>query len=182
MAVYEVVATMEEADLSAQRRRFAVVQAAKAGVGVGLSAIFVFIVGKPDRAEWIAIAGLLTPAILALLSYTKLKLSTLESIGLASFAALIGYLVALTGGMSSPLIVWFALVPAEAALAGGRSAVWRAGGAAAIALLTVALIEAVGALPPSRLFVPIWEFYAGSVLAAVMQSALVAIAAQDRQR
>jgi cell cycle sensor histidine kinase DivJ len=182
MAVYEAIATMEEAELTAQRRRFVVVQAAKAGVGVGLSAIFVFIVGKPDRAEWIAIAGLLTPAILALLSYTRLKLSTLESIGLASFAALIGYLVALTGGMSSPLIVWFALVPAEAALAGGRSAVWRAGGAAAIALLTVALLQAVGALPPSRLFVPVWEFYAASVLAAVIQSALVAIATQDRQR
>jgi cell cycle sensor histidine kinase DivJ len=182
MAIYEAIATAEEAEMISARRRFVIVQAAKAGVGVGLSAIFVFLVGKPDTAEWIAIGGLLTPSALALLGYTRLKLSTLESIGLASFAALIGYLVALTGGMSSPLIVWFALVPAEAALAGGRSAVWRAGGAAAIALLTVALIEAVGALPPSRLFVPVWEFYAGSVLAAVMQSALVAIATQDRQR
>jgi cell cycle sensor histidine kinase DivJ len=182
MAVYEAIATMEEADMAAQRRRFVLVQAAKAGVGIALSGIFVFLVGKPSMAEWIAIGGMLTPALMALLGYTRLKLSTLESIGLASFAGLIGYLVALTGGMSSPLIVWFALVPAEAALAGGRSAVWRAGGAAAIALLTVALIEAVGALPPSRLFVPVWEFYAASVLAAVMQSALVAIATQDRQR
>jgi cell cycle sensor histidine kinase DivJ len=182
MAVYEAIVTMEEAEIAAQRRRFLVVQAAKAGVGVALSAIFVFLVGKPSTDEWIAICGLLTPTVLAVLSYTRLRLSTLESIGLASFAALIGYLVALTGGMTSPLIVWFALVPAEAALAGGRSAVWRAGGAAAVALLTVALIDAVGALPPSRLFVPVWEFYAGSVLAAVMQSALVAIATQDRQR
>ena len=182
MAIYQAAATVEEADIAAQRRRFVIVQASKAGIGAGLSAVFVFLTGKPDVAEWIAIGGLLTPAVLALLGYTRLKLATLESIGLASFAALIGYLVALTGGMSSPLIVWFALVPAEAALAGGRSTVWRAGGAAAIALLTVALIQAVGALPVSRLLIPMWEFYAGSVLAAVLQSALVAIATQDRQR
>jgi cell cycle sensor histidine kinase DivJ len=182
MAVYEAIVTAEEAELIAARRRFTVVQAAKAGVGVALSAIFIFLVRKPHLAEWIAIAGLLAPAVLALLAYTKLRLATLESLGLAAFAALIGYLVALTGGMSSPLIVWFALVPAEAALAGGRSAVWRASGAAGIALLTVALLQALGALPPSLLFVPVWEFYAGSVFAAVVQSALVAIATQDRQR
>ncbi len=157
-------------------------QAAKAGVGAGLGGIFVALVGKPDIAEWIAIAGLLAPAALALLGFTRLKLDTLESIGLTSFAILIGYLVAITGGMTSPLIVWFALVPAEAALAGGRSAVWRAGGAAAVGLLTVALIQALGLLPASRLFSFAWEFYAGSILAAVMQSALVAIATQDRQR
>ena len=51
----------------------------------------------------------------------------LEQIGLAGFAALIGYLALLTGGVVSPLVVWFALVPAEAALAGGRPAVVRAG-------------------------------------------------------
>ncbi|HEY0106008.1 MAG TPA: PAS domain-containing sensor histidine kinase, partial [Rhizomicrobium sp.] len=46
----------------------------------------------------------------------------------------------------------------------------------------VALIGAVGALPVSRLPIPLWEIYAVSVLAAVIQAALVAAAAQDRQR
>ena len=54
----------------------------------------------------------------------------LEQAGLALFAVLIGYLAVLTGGVVSPLVVWFALVPAEAALAGGRRAVVRAGFAA----------------------------------------------------
>jgi cell cycle sensor histidine kinase DivJ len=84
--------------------------------------------------------------------------------------------------MSSPLIVWFALIPAEAALAGGRRAVIRAGAAAGLSLLVVAALEALGALPHSRIDLPMWEIYAASVLAAVIQSALVAIAAQDRQR
>jgi len=182
MAIYGTIITPEGAELAAQRRRFMVVQAAKAGVGVGLAAVFVAIVGTPGIAEWIAIGGLMFPVVLALLGYTPIKLDSLETLALASFAGLIGYLVAITGGMTSPLIVWFALVPAEAALAGGRQTVWRAGSAAAIALLMVALLQALGELPESRLFAPGWAFYAISVLAAVMQSALVAVATQDRQR
>ncbi len=106
----------------------------------------------------------------------------MESVALAVFAVLIGYLAALTGGVLSPLVVWFALVPAEAALAGGRPAVLRAAVAAAAALAVVALIGALGALPVSRLPIPAWEIYAVSVFAAVVQAALVATAAQDRQR
>jgi cell cycle sensor histidine kinase DivJ len=173
---------MEGAEAAAQRRRFMVVQAAKAGVGVLLAAGFVAIIGQPDPAEWIAIGGLLLPAVVALLGFTPLSLGALESISLSSFAALIGYLVAITGGMASPLLVWFALVPAEAALAGGRRTVWEAGAAAAVALMMVALLQALGELPASRLLAPGWGFYAISILAAVVQSALIAIATQDRQR
>src|ERR1700753_2133256 len=154
MAVYEASGTTEAAELSAQRRRFVIVQGAKAGVGVALAAMFIFIVGKPDLSEWIAIGGLLLPGVIALLGFTPLKLQTLEAIALGSFAALIGYLVAITGGMTSPLLVWFALVPAEAALAGGHKAGWRAGACAAIALLVVALIQALDMLPASRIFIP----------------------------
>ncbi|HEY2032865.1 MAG TPA: PAS domain-containing sensor histidine kinase [Rhizomicrobium sp.] len=182
MAAYETMATITQAEIAAQRRRFVIVQAAKAGVGIGLAALFVFIVGRPDAAEWIAVTGLAFPSVLALLGYTPISLDNLETLALGSFAALVGYLVALTGGMTSPLLVWFVLVPAEAALAGGRRTVWQAGGAAAIALITVALLQALGELPQSRLLAPDWAFYAISVLAAVMQSAIVAIATQDRQR
>ncbi|HEX3756879.1 MAG TPA: PAS domain-containing sensor histidine kinase [Rhizomicrobium sp.] len=169
-------------DIKAQRRLFVAVQGAKAAVGAILAIAFVGLVGRPDAAEIVAIAGLMAPAVLALLGFTRIPLSILEQVGLGIFAVLIGYLAALTGGMVSPLIVWFALVPAEAALAGGRPAVVRAGIAAGLALLAVAGIEALGALPPSRLTVPIWEVYAVSVLAALLQAVLIATAAQDRQR
>ncbi|MEI9995740.1 MAG: PAS domain-containing sensor histidine kinase [Rhizomicrobium sp.] len=164
------------------RRLFISVQASKAAVGSVLSLVFVSVVGRPDAAEAIAIAGLMAPALLALLAFTRLPLGWLESAALAVFASLIGYLAALTGGVLSPLVVWFALVPAEAALAGGRPAVLRAAVAAAAAVLVVAAIGAVGALPVSRLPIPLWEMYAASVLAAVIQAALIAAAAQDRQR
>jgi cell cycle sensor histidine kinase DivJ len=164
------------------RRRFIAVQAAKAGIGACLAFAFVVLVGRPDIGEIVAIAGLLAPGALALLAFTRLSLPALESASLAVFAALIGYLVALTGGMNSPLVVWFALVPAEAALSGGRPAVLRAAAAAALVLLAVVAVEFLHALPRSRLDLPVWQLYAGSVLAAVIQSAVVAIAAQDRQR
>jgi cell cycle sensor histidine kinase DivJ len=166
----------------AARRRFAIVQGAKALVGAALAAAFVALIGRPDIAEMVAMAGLLIPAVLAVLAFTPISLMTLETLALGSFAMLIGYLVALTGGMSSPLIVWFALIPAEAALAGGKQSVIRAAAAAGLALLIVAVLEGWGALPHSRIDLPMWEIYAASVLAAVVQSALVAIASQDRQR
>jgi cell cycle sensor histidine kinase DivJ len=166
----------------AQRRLFVVVQSAKAALGAGLALGFVGLVGRPDAAETVALAGLLAPALLALLAYTPISLALLEQASLAIFAALIGYLAALTGGVASPLVVWFALVPAEAALAGGRPAVWRAALAAIVALLAVAGVQTLGALPASRLPAAVWEAYALSVLLAIIQAALVAAAAQDRQR
>ncbi len=182
MDIHRKTAAPRETTQNAQRRLFVAVQASKAALGAILTVAFILFVGRPDAAEAIAIAGLVAPAVLALLAYTSIPLDILEQGALATFAALIGYLAALTGGVVSPLIVWFALVPAEAALAGGRPAVLRAAVAAAVALLAVAGVEAAGALPVSRLPVPAWGLYAVSVLAAVIQAAFVAAAAQDRQR
>ena len=172
----------KQGDAVASRRLFVAVQSAKASVGAGLVLAFVWLVGRPDAAEMVAIAGLLAPAILALLGLTRISLAVLEQVGLAGSAVLIGYLAFLTGGVVSPLVIWFALVPAEAALTGGRSAVVRAGMAAGATLLAVAAIQALGALPSSRLITPPWEVYAISVMAALVQAVLVAAAAQDRQR
>src|SRR4029077_15221740 len=132
------------------RRLFITVQASKAAIGAALGVAFIAMIGRPDPAELIAMAGLLAPAVLALLGFTRISLPALETIAIALFAGLIGYLSALTGGVLSPLVVWFALVPAEAALSGGRPAVQRAAVAAAISVLLVAAIEWGGALPAVR--------------------------------
>ena len=169
-------------DPKAQRRRFVLLQAAKAGIGAALGLAFFGMVGPPDILEMVALGGLMAPGLLALLALTPVSLCVLEQAGLAIFAVLIGYLAILTGGVVSPLVVWFALVPAEAALTGGRSAVWRAGIAAGAALLAVAGVEALGMLPASRLMLPLWQVYGCSMLAALVQAVLIAAAAQDRQR
>ena len=156
-------------------------QAAKGAVGAVLALSFAGLVGRPGSAETVAMAGLAAPLVLALLGFLPISLARLEQAGLILFAGVIGYLAVLTGGVVSPLVVWFALVPAEAALAGGRSQVVRAGFAAAAAFLVVASLEAADMLPLSRLTLP-WEIYAVSVLAALAQAVLVAAASQDRQR
>ena len=182
MAVHEELPIAAGAAEKALRRLFISIQIAKAGVGAALVVAYLAIVGLPGIASGIALAGLLAPAILAALAFTRLPLAMLEQASLATFAGLIGYLAALTGGVSSPVIVWLVLVPAEAALAGERPAVLRASGASALALILLALSQAFGVLPESRLPVPLWGFYAVSILAAVVQAGLVAAAAQDRQR
>ena len=167
------------------------VQAAKGAVGTVLGLGFFGLIGRPDLAETLALVGLMAPALLALLGLTRLPLAVLEQMGLGLFAVLIGYLTALTGGLSSPLLIWFALVPAEAALAGahdGRSnpAVMRAGLVAGAALMVVVVLEALNALPASRLLLPGtmpgWALYAVSGLGALVQAVTIAAAAQDRQR
>jgi cell cycle sensor histidine kinase DivJ len=182
MAIHQKLRIASDAGERAQRKLFVSIQIAKAGVGAALAAGFVLLVGRPDLLETIALAGLLAPWVLVALAYTPVPLAVLEQASLAIFAALIGYLASLTGGVTSPLIIWLVLVPAEAALAGGRPAVLRAAAAASLALLAISAIQALGVLPLSRLPFPAWQVYAVSILAAVMQAGLVAAAAQDRQR
>jgi len=170
------------ADPSAPRRLFVSVQVSKAIIGAALSIGFLALLGRPDEAETIAMIGLVAPAFLALLAYSPIPLGLLEQASLGLLAWLIGFLALITGGIFSPLIIWLALVPAEAALVGGRSAVLRAAVAAAMAVGVIAFIEAFGTLPISRLPAQAWTIYAVSALAAIVQAATIAVAAQNRQR
>lgn len=154
----------------------------KALLGVGAALAYVMGAGWPGPGEMPALLGLIAPAILAALAFTGIPLAALETASLASFAALIGYLAALTGGVQSPLTIWFALVPAEASLAGSPVAVWRAGAAAAAALVAVMLAQGWGLVPAFHWTPALWLVYGASALAAVAQSAMLAIAAQGRQR
>ena len=83
----------------AQRRQFVAIQVTKAGLGAVLGLAFFGLVGRPDMAEAIAMAGLIAPAALALLGLTRVPLALLEQVSLASFAVLIAYLAILTGGV-----------------------------------------------------------------------------------
>ncbi|HVU19395.1 MAG TPA: hypothetical protein VHE09_01605, partial [Rhizomicrobium sp.] len=106
MAVDDTFEAAPRAREAAQRKVFVSIQIAKAAVGAALVAGFLGFIGRPDVVESIALAGMLAPALLAALAFTPLPLAVLEQVALASFAGLIGYLAALTGGMGSPLIVW----------------------------------------------------------------------------
>jgi cell cycle sensor histidine kinase DivJ len=164
------------------RKLFALVQGGKALVGALLGIGFVLVAGRPDLFESLALAGMIAPVFLAAAAWTSLELALLEQAGLLLFATLIGYLAALTGGLQSPLIVWLVLVPAEAALAGGRRAVIQAGVGAAVILSLLAAVELAGLLPFSRLPEPRGLIAAVAVLAALVQAGLIAAAAQEKKR
>ncbi|HEY2836046.1 MAG TPA: ATP-binding protein [Rhizomicrobium sp.] len=164
------------------RHLFALVQGGKALVGALLGLGFVLVIGRPDLFEGLAILGLIAPLLLVPAAWTKLNLATLEQAALALFAILIGYLASLTGGLQSPLLVWLVLVPAEAALAGGRRAVIGAGIGAAIVLAALALLDITGHLPEPRLPEPKGIIAAISILAALVQAGLIAAAAQEKKR
>jgi cell cycle sensor histidine kinase DivJ len=170
------------ADGERSGRRFAFEQACKAAIGSLLWGAYILLFGRPGELELIAFAGFLLPCVLALLALAGVCRPVLETASSLSFAVLIGFIVAITGGMRSPLLVWFAILPAEAVLAGGRPSVVHAAIATTLALAGVALLEGARALPPERLFAPYWEAFAGCALAVILQSALIAMVAQARQR
>ena len=170
------------ADTSRSRHRFAAVQAAKALLGAMLACGYVVLIGRPGVWQALAGIGLVAPAVFAALALTRISLASLETASLTSLALLIGYVALLTGGISSPLVIWLILVPGEAALAGGRGAVWRATLGACLALFAVVMVQGVAVLPFYRSGHPAWPVFAAALLAAIIQSALLAVASQDRQR
>ena len=164
------------------RLRFIRTQSIKGGLGVVLSLGYLALVGGPDLAEGLAFLGLLIPVGLAFLARSNIRLAWLEAASLATFALLIALLSTLTSGLASPFIFWLVLVPFEGALAGRARAVAFSGFAAALALVVVVSIQAAGQLPPSRLpgLEPLWVCV--SLLVAIVQATLMAIAAQERHR
>jgi len=166
----------------ADRQRFIRTQSIKGGLGIVLSLGYLVLIGGPDLAEGLAFLGLFAPIALALAARLNIKLELLEAASLAAFALLIALLSALTSGAASPFICWLVLVPFEGALAGRARAVAFSGIAAALSLIAVVAIQAADMLPETRLpgFEPLW--FGMSLLVAVVQATLMAIAAQERHR
>ena len=178
MAQYE-----EFPDRSAiARRHFIRTQSIKGGLGVVLSLGYLVLIGGPDWAELLAFAGFVAPIALALAARTRIPLARLEAASLVLFAVLIALLSALTSGLSSPFIVWLVLVPFEGALAGRGRAVAFSGATAALALGAIIFIQLDGLMPPSRLPGPLELWLCVSLLVAIIQASLMAIAAQERHR
>jgi len=166
--------------MASARARFVRTQSIKGGIGVGLALGYVVLIGGPDTAEAAAFALLIAPVGLALLARARVAIECLEAASLVLFAGLPTLLSIFTGGLSSPFLIWLVLVPFEGALAGGRKMVLVAGIAAVLGLLCVVGLEAAQLLPASRLAVGDARWFALSLLVAVGQAALMAIAAQER--
>lgn len=164
------------------RRHFIRTQSIKGGLGLVLSLGYLAFIGGPDLAELLAFAGFVAPIALALIARLPISLARLEAASLVLFAGLIALLSVLTSGLSSPFTVWLVLVPFEGALAGRGRAVAFSGATAALALGAIIVIQLTGLLPPSRLPGPLELWLCISLMVAIIQASLMAIAAQERHR
>jgi two-component system, cell cycle sensor histidine kinase DivJ len=164
------------------RRHFIRTQSIKGGLGIVLSLGYIALIGGPDFAELLAFLGFVAPIALALAARTSVPLGRLEAASLVLFATLIALLSVLTGGLSSPFILWLVLVPFEGALAGRGRAVAFSGATAALALCAIVAIQTMGLMPPSRLPGPSGLWLCVSLLVAIIQASLMAVAAQERHR
>ena len=164
------------------RRHFIRTQSIKGGLGIVLSLGYLAVIGGPDWAELLAFAGFVAPVALALAARTRVPLARLEAASLVLFSGLIALLSVLTSGLSSPFTFWLVLVPFEGALAGRGRAVAFSGATAAAALGAVIAVQLSGLLPFSRLPGPLELWLCVSLLVAIIQASLMAIAAQERHR
>jgi cell cycle sensor histidine kinase DivJ len=180
LAQYEKSPDRDRAAIA--RRHFIRTQSIKGGLGVVLALAYVAFIGGPDLVELFAFAGFVAPIALALAARGSVPLERLEAASLFLFAVLIALLSVLTSGLSSPFALWLVLVPFEGALAGRGRAVMFSGASAAGALGAVIVIQASGLLPSSRLPGPLELWVCVSLLVAIFQASLMAIAAQERHR
>ena len=164
------------------RRHFIRTQSIKGGLGVVLSLGYLVLIGGADLIEILAFAGFVAPVALALGARAPIPLYRLEAVSLVLFAMLIALLSILTSGLSSPFTFWLVLVPFEGALAGRGRAVAFSGTAAFLALSAIIGVEAAGLLPPSRLPGQYQLWLCVSMMVAIIQASLMAVAAQERHR
>jgi cell cycle sensor histidine kinase DivJ len=163
------------------RQRFVRTQITKGLLGLFLCVLYAALVGGPDLAEALVFLGLIAPLGLAAAAALPIPLATLEAASLVELASLLAILAALTGGFSSPFLIWLVLVPFEAALIGRRGVVVFAAIIACAGVAGVTTLQHIGALPPSRLpAAPQTLLTGASLLVGIMQAAAMAIAAQAR--
>ncbi len=164
------------------RRHFVRTQTIKGCLGLALCVLYLTLVGTPERAEAAVFVGLIAPLGLAALGRIRIRLRYLEAAALALFAALITLLSSVTGGLASPFLIWLMLVPFEGALAGRRLTVAFAGLLALLGLIALLIFHAMGMVPPSRLHDSLHMVLAFSLLVAIVQGTLIAIAAQEKHQ
>lgn len=120
---------------------------------IALSALPLFLAfqGVPGLVETIAFGWLVLPiAIATFLSRT----GAYQQAHLFSAAALTGIvsvIAVLSGGLASFIVIWFALVPAEAVLSGSRRVVTSAAAMVVAAVGVIGALQLTGALMPTTL-------------------------------
>lgn len=162
-----------------RHERFVLSRLLVGGGALSLAPAYLAWRGAPGAFE----AAMVVAAAFSVLAVVLLSRSgRLDIAHLISSAALALFILALagvSGGLSSPLLLWLVAVPAEAALFGARGFVLRAGGVAVAALLAAIGLQQLGLFSGPET----WSGPAMAVLTvAALAQVLVVAAAQLRRR
>ncbi|KPF71520.1 hypothetical protein IP69_06225 [Bosea sp. AAP35] len=163
-----------------RHERFILTRLLVGAVALGLAPAYIAWRGTLGALE----AAVMVSAALPLLAVVTLSLSgrldIAHGISAAALALFIGALAGMTGGAASPLLLWLAVVPAEAMFFGARAHLARAGVIAAVALVGVVGLDRLGAFAGQ----PAWagEMMPTLVMIAIVHAMIVAAGFQHRRR
>jgi cell cycle sensor histidine kinase DivJ len=134
--------------LASERHRSFVLTHLVAGLAA-LAALPIYLVafGHPSLVEAIALPWLAAPAPIALYVAHGGRLAVGAALIMLANAIVVGWLAINTGGINSSAMLWLAILPLEAALAGSRTSVRLAMVAALATFALVAMVQMNGALP-----------------------------------
>lgn len=132
-----------------RHERFILTRLAIGALSLGLAPAYLAWRGSLGLLETAIMLSAALPLLSAVLLSRTGRLDLAHGISAMALAMFICALAGLTGGASSPLLLWLAVVPAEATFFGSRSYVVRAGIIAAVALGAVLVLELFGISGPA---------------------------------
>lgn len=112
--------------------------------------LYLALQGVPGPLEALTFGWLLLPIAIAFYLSRTGRYETAHLYSAAALTGIVALVAALSGGVSSFVVVWFALVPAEAVLSGSRRVVAAAGAMALGAVALIGLADLAHLLPAPR--------------------------------
>lgn len=127
-----------------RHERFILTRLCIGAVALGLAPAYLAWRGTPGVLEAIVLLAAALPLLSALLLSRTARLDLAHCVSATALALFICALSGMTGGAVSPLLLWLAVVPAEATFYGARPYVVRASAIAVAALLSVLALHQFG--------------------------------------
>ncbi len=138
---------LPDASERTRHERFILTRLALGAAALGLAPAYLAWRGTLGPLEALLLLALALPLLAAVILSRSGRLGIAHGISATALALVIVALAGMTGGATSPLLLWLALLPVEALFFGARAYVLRAGGIAAAGLVGLVLAHELQASP-----------------------------------
>ena len=120
-------------------------------LGLAIGSAWLFLIGGKQIADYLGVACLTAPLILAAALAITGKLERLQIASSGASALCLSIFASITGGLTSPFLPWLLLIPAEAAQTRRHTHLIAALLISMTAILALGLVQTSGWLPATRL-------------------------------